>query len=116
VTESPEREEEYRRRQDEERRRIHAEHLRRMEEAQKERQRQEELVQSNAISEPENIEIVPLKTCHSHEFECRPGECIDKRRRCDGHRDCSNSADEFNCETGNVIGETTTVAGMFNLN
>lgn len=40
MTESPEREDEYRRRQDEERRRIHAEHLRRMHEAQKERERQ----------------------------------------------------------------------------
>lgn len=40
VTESPEREEEYRRRQDEERRRIHAEHLRRVEEARRERERQ----------------------------------------------------------------------------
>lgn len=40
MTEAPEREEEYRRRQDEERRRIHAEHVRRLEDAQRERERQ----------------------------------------------------------------------------
>jgi hypothetical protein len=39
VTESPQREEEFRRRQDEERNRIHTEHQRRLEAAQRERER-----------------------------------------------------------------------------
>lgn len=44
-----------------------------------------------------------MNTCQAHEFECRAGECVDKTHRCDGHRDCSNSADEFNCSSENRV-------------
>lgn len=35
--------------------------------------------------------------CLANEFQCRSGECIDSRRKCDRSRDCSDNSDEENC-------------------
>ena len=32
-------------------------------------------------------------------FHCGSGECKPLCKRCDGHRDCADSSDEFNCST-----------------
>ncbi|XP_038052048.1 uncharacterized protein LOC119724849 [Patiria miniata] len=38
------------------------------------------------------------RECTSTEFTCWPGECIPDRWRCDDRVDCSNEADERNCD------------------
>lgn len=37
------------------------------------------------------------KECHSNEFRCSDGTCIDIRRKCDGYDDCRDRSDEINC-------------------
>lgn len=38
--------------------------------------------------------------CKSHEFRCDDGLCVDKRRLCDGIRNCPDGTDEYaeNCD------------------
>ncbi|KAI6238951.1 hypothetical protein M3Y99_00626400 [Aphelenchoides fujianensis] len=93
-TTPPELEAEYRRRQEDERRRIHEEHQRRQHEAELERQRQES-IQTNQIGEPQVVQI--LEGCRPAEFTCGTGECLDRRRLCDGRRDCGDGSDESDC-------------------
>ncbi|CAN7986822.1 unnamed protein product [Ixodes hexagonus] len=38
--------------------------------------------------------------CEPGQFQCGDGSCIDYRRRCDGHYDCNDYADEQNCACG----------------
>lgn len=35
--------------------------------------------------------------CQSYEFQCRSGECIDVRRKCDQRQDCYDGSDEEDC-------------------
>ncbi|XP_032335055.1 low-density lipoprotein receptor-like [Camelus ferus] len=37
------------------------------------------------------------RECHSDEFRCGQGHCIDASWRCDGVRDCMDGTDEIGC-------------------
>lgn len=39
----------------------------------------------------------PPAKCSSSEMQCRSGECIHKKWRCDGDPDCKDGSDEANC-------------------
>ena len=56
-----------------------------------------------ATPPPTTTAITLSPACEYYEFHCGSGECIDVRRRCDGHSDCSNNADEENCGKTCVI-------------
>ncbi len=38
-----------------------------------------------------------VNRCKADQFQCRVGECVLSAYVCDGHRDCSNGADESSC-------------------
>jgi hypothetical protein len=38
-----------------------------------------------------------VSRCKSDQFQCRVGECVLSAYACDGHKDCSNGADESSC-------------------
>ncbi|CAD5212711.1 unnamed protein product [Bursaphelenchus okinawaensis] len=85
--------EQQRREQEAERRRIHEEHLRRVEEARRERERLD-AIQSNQVK---SAEISFDEGCSDDEFTCSNGKCIDKRRKCNQIHDCSDGSDEEDC-------------------
>ena len=38
------------------------------------------------------------RDCSSDELQCRNGNCINQRYRCDGDADCAEGEDEVNCD------------------
>lgn len=38
-----------------------------------------------------------IASCQIHQKQCLNGDCIDITKFCDGHTDCSDGSDEFNC-------------------
>lgn len=46
---------------------------------------------------PENFLQLSLSACHSGQFMCNSGKCIDIARRCDGKDDCKDETDERDC-------------------
>lgn len=38
-----------------------------------------------------------LRTCLWYQFTCNNGQCVDKRRTCDGFKHCSDGSDESSC-------------------
>lgn len=47
-------------------------------------------------------------TCLWFQFTCENGMCVDKRRVCDGNRDCADASDEAGCNG-------TYLAGIFQI-
>ena len=37
------------------------------------------------------------RTCLWYQFTCDNGMCVDKRRVCDGNKDCADASDEAGC-------------------
>lgn len=52
-------------------------------------------VHTTSLSPPDNLE--PEVTCPPGHFQCRYGECIPARWKCDSEFDCSDQSDEENC-------------------
>ena len=47
------------------------------------------------------IIIFPKVECLEWQFQCSDRKrCIDKRRMCDGYKDCSDNSDELECREG----------------
>ena len=43
----------------------------------------------------------PLRTCHSNEFRCTSGKCIDIRFKCNKEDNCGDESDEMGCPCRN---------------
>lgn len=48
------------------------------------------------------IHLQLLVRCDDDEYRCADGTCIPEERLCDQLRDCSDGADEEQCEEGNT--------------
>ncbi|CAF3762519.1 unnamed protein product [Rotaria sp. Silwood1] len=44
-----------------------------------------------------------LSSCPNDDFTCKNGTCLSRKRRCDGHIDCSDAEDEWACELKNLL-------------
>ena len=52
-----------------------------------------------------------MNRCKSDQFQCRVGECVLSAYVCDGHRDCSDGADEADCDRKGLYEEYDKVGG-----
>lgn len=57
---------------------------------------------NNVVSSMSNYTIVKmdddLNCLEGHEWRCRDGLCIPQEKRCDGHFNCYDHSDEYNCD------------------
>jgi len=57
---------------------------------------------NNIVSSSSNYTIVKvdddLNCLEGHEWKCRDGLCIPQEKRCDGHFNCYDHSDEYNCD------------------
>ena len=46
----------------------------------------------------EEWKTMNLHGCRENEFNCRSGDCVDLKERCDQNLDCRDGSDEQNCK------------------
>lgn len=55
--------------------------------------------------------VAPAPACHDDEFEC-DGQCHPRSIQCNGHYDCTDGSDEYNCPTTTTTTQEPEVCGL----